>query len=72
MATSLLTTDQLSELDRSGYVSLGQLLSENKLKEIRSRVDELVAEEGEMGGHELFDSKHIQHPRRKELTELPT
>jgi ectoine hydroxylase-related dioxygenase (phytanoyl-CoA dioxygenase family) len=65
MATSLLTSDQLSDLDRDGFVSLGQLLSTNQLEEIRNRVDELVLEEGEMGGHELFDSKHIQHPKEE-------
>ena len=50
-------------LDTNGYLSLGQLLSPKMLNALRTRVGELVNKEGDNGGSELFDSKHIRHSK---------
>lgn len=60
-----LTEEEARFLDTQGYLSLGPLLEEREVDDIRNRVGQLVAEEGERGGHELFHSKHIRHPREE-------
>jgi ectoine hydroxylase-related dioxygenase (phytanoyl-CoA dioxygenase family) len=59
----MLTESETESLDNLGYLSLGKLLNDEDLEVLRSRIHELVIEEGEEGGFELFDSKHIKHPK---------
>ncbi len=59
----MLTKDEIQRLDRDGYLSLGQLLSASEVREVNTRIDELISEEGENAGSELFDSKYIRHPK---------
>lgn len=58
-----ISREQQEFLDREGYLNLGKLLSEEQLSAIRSRIDELLEEEGENAGSELLDSPYIRHPR---------
>jgi len=60
-----LTEEEKSFLDENGYLPLGQLLSKEQLDIIRQRIQELVTEEGKKGGFELFNSKHIKHPKEE-------
>lgn len=59
----MLSTAEIAQLDRDGYVSLGPLLSPAEVTEVNQRIDELIAQEGEQAGSELFDSKYIRHPK---------
>lgn len=58
-----LTSDERESIDTLGYVSLGRLLDDAQLESLRARVRELINEEGEQGGHELFNSDRIKHPK---------
>lgn len=60
-----LTDEEKHRLDLEGYVSLGRLLTETEIDDLRKRVEALVIDEGDQCGHELFDSKHIKHPREE-------
>jgi ectoine hydroxylase-related dioxygenase (phytanoyl-CoA dioxygenase family) len=62
---ALLTSLEKDFLDSNGYLSLGRLLSDERLDAIKTRVGELVNEEGDQGGSELFNSKHIKHPKEE-------
>lgn len=62
---SLLDSEEKEFLDTNGYLSLGKLLSDEQLAAIQERVVQLVAGEGDQGGHELFNSKHIKHPKEE-------
>ena len=62
---SLLSPAEKEFLDTNGYLPLGQLVSQEELQELIDRCDALVAEEGERGGSELFDSPHIRHPKEE-------
>lgn len=61
----MLSKDEIQNLDRNGYVSLGQLLSASEVQAVNKRIDELILEEGEDAGSELFDSKYIRHPKEE-------
>ncbi len=61
----LLSPSEHESLDTLGYVSLGQLLDDAELEAIRERVRQLVEEEGSQGGHELYSSDRIRHPKEK-------
>ena len=65
MKTDLLTEDEKQFLDSEGYLSLGMLLSDDQFAAVQQHVGELIQEEGDQGGHELFDSKHIKHPKEE-------
>lgn len=65
MDTHLLTDTEKDFLDSQGYLSLGCLLSAEQFSAVRNRVDEIAMEEGDRGGFELFDSKHIKHPKEE-------
>jgi hypothetical protein len=65
LVTDLLTDSEKEFLEIQGYLSLGSLLTEEQFDSLRRRVDELVIEEGDQGGHELFSSKHIKHPKEE-------
>ena len=67
---TLLTTEEREFLDSKGYLPLGCLLSDEQFSAVRQRVDELVQEEGQEGGHELFNSKHIKHPKEEGVDRL--
>jgi ectoine hydroxylase-related dioxygenase (phytanoyl-CoA dioxygenase family) len=61
----LLSQSECESLDSLGYVSLGRLLDDAQLEVIRERVRQLVEEEGDQGGHELFSSDRIRHPKEE-------
>ena len=65
LSTNLLSKEKRDFLDEKGYLSLGQLVWSDRMDAIRKRVEELVLEEGDEGGHELFTSKHIKHPKEE-------
>ena len=50
---SLLSTEQVENLDRNGFVALEGALDEVALREVSRRVDELVATEGGRAGTEF-------------------
>lgn len=58
-----LSEEEKTFLDENGYLSLGKLLSDDQLDAIRDRVKEILEEEGENAGFELFDSEFIRHPK---------
>ena len=71
---SLLSQEERESLDNRGYASLGKLLSDGELKAARDRIQALLEEEGDQGGHELFNSKRIKHPKEEgadRLANLP-
>lgn len=59
----MLSKDEIQTLDRDGYLGLGQLLSTFEVQAVNDRIDELISQEGENAGSELFDSKYIRHPK---------
>ena len=59
----MLTTEELTALDNDGYLYLGQLLTNDQLQAVRTRIDALLKSEGNLAGSELFDSKYIRHPK---------
>lgn len=63
--SDLLSHAERESLDTLGYVSLGRLLDDARLGAIRERVSELLNEEGEQAGHELFNSERIRHPKEE-------
>jgi len=72
--TTLLSDSERQSLDRDGFVSLGKLLEDEELEHIRSRVDRILEAEGEQAGSELFNTKHIKHPKEEgadRLANLP-
>ncbi|WPP50381.1 phytanoyl-CoA dioxygenase family protein [Catalinimonas niigatensis] len=60
-----LSNDEKHFLDENGYLSLGKLLSDNQLQQIRETIAHLLEQEGERAGFELFDSKYIRHPKEE-------
>jgi hypothetical protein len=58
-----LKTTEKAFLDENGYVSLGQLLSDQQVVAINGRIDEIMHDEGDRAGFELLDSPHIRHPK---------
>jgi hypothetical protein len=58
----MLSQNEIETLERDGFLNLGQLLSSEQVKEVNDKIDELLANEGEKAGSELFDSKYIRHP----------
>lgn len=59
----MLTKEELATLDRQGYVSLGKLLTDEQVKAINNRIEELLDQEGKNAGSELAESKYIRHPK---------
>ncbi|MEQ8881666.1 MAG: phytanoyl-CoA dioxygenase family protein [Cyclobacteriaceae bacterium] len=59
----LLTNDEKEFLDKNGYLSLGKILTDEQVRVILDRIEELMVAEGELAGQELFDSKYIRHPK---------
>jgi hypothetical protein len=58
-----LSDGEKDSLRRDGYLILGQLLTENDLIEIRSRLAHLLEEEGGRAGAELALSPTIRYPQ---------
>ena len=58
-----LTQAESDFLEENGYLSLGILLDKQKIEIILDRIGEILAEEGDRAGFELFDSPHIKHPK---------
>lgn len=58
----MLSQKELETLDRKGFLNLGQLLNSQEVKEVNDKIDELLANEGQKAGSELFESKYIRHP----------
>lgn len=65
VSANLLSGEEKSFLAKYGYVSLGKLLSNDQLQQVRSRIEALLAEEGEAAGAELMESQYIKHPKEK-------
>jgi len=61
----LLSPSERDALDQQGYLSLGRLLDDPQLKSIRERLEQLLSEEGDQAGHELFNSTRIRHPKEE-------
>ncbi len=71
---TLLSDSERQSLDRDGYVSLGKLLTDGDLERVRSRVDSILNQEADQAGSELFNTKHIKHPKEEgadRLANLP-
>lgn len=58
-----LTQEERHFMDANGYLSLGILLDAQMMRAVRQSVQELLHEEGDRAGSELFDSPHIKHPK---------
>jgi hypothetical protein len=58
-----LSPDEKDFLDKNGYLNLGQLLSDEQVKEINAKILSLMHSEGDDAGSELLDSPYIRHPR---------
>jgi hypothetical protein len=63
VSADLLSQKEKDSLDRDGYLNLGKLLSDEQLRSIRNRIQELLEREGENAGRELMDSPYIRHPK---------
>lgn len=61
----MLTKEEIETLERDGYLSLGQLLTTDQVKAVNNKIDELINDEGENAGSELFESKYIRHPKEE-------
>jgi hypothetical protein len=59
----MLSKNEVENLERDGYLNLGQLLSTSKVRAVNNRIKELISLEGENAGSELLDSKYIRHPK---------
>lgn len=59
----MMTTEENENLERDGYLALGQLLSSSEVQAVNNRIAELISIEGANAGSELFDSKYIRHPK---------
>ena len=62
---TLLSEAEKESLNRDGFVSLGKLLSDEDLKAIGSQIDSILNLEGDRAGSELFNTKHIKHPKEE-------
>lgn len=65
VAPTTLTREEKDFLDQNGYLNLGQLLSDEQLKNIRNRIADLLQAEGQHAGSELLDSPYIRHPKEE-------
>ena len=61
----MLTKQEIEFLNTNGYLNLGQLLSQEQVKQINDRLAELMQTEGDNAGSELADSKYIRHPKEE-------
>jgi ectoine hydroxylase-related dioxygenase (phytanoyl-CoA dioxygenase family) len=55
-----MTGDERDQLDRDGYVVLRHFIGADLLQELRTRIGELFAEEGERAGHEFKTEAHAR------------
>jgi len=63
--SDLITAEEKAFLAENGYLSLGNVLNQAQLDAIRHRIKELLYEEGEKSGAELWDSPYIRHPKEE-------
>lgn len=61
----MLTDQEIQFLDKHGYLNLGQLLTNEQVQQINTRLAQLMEAEGEQAGAELAESKHIRHPKEE-------
>ena len=61
----MLTKEEIDFLDSQGYLSLGKLLTDDEVKAINHRIEELMFNEGQSAGAELAESKYIRHPKEE-------
>lgn len=61
----MLSAQEIEQLERNGYLGLGQLLTPAEVAAVNQRIDELIDREGARAGSELFESKYIRHPKEK-------
>ncbi|HXW08429.1 MAG TPA: phytanoyl-CoA dioxygenase family protein [Vicinamibacterales bacterium] len=55
-----MTPDERRQLDERGYVVLDSFMGDDLLRELRARIQELFAEEGERAGHEFRTEEHAR------------
>lgn len=60
--SATLSPDETRFLDEKGYLPLHDVLTTELLEGLRSRLDELLQEEGDAAGSELLESKMVKHP----------
>lgn len=65
MLSDMLSNKEIVKLEKNGYLNLGRLLNDEEVLNINKRIDELLLEEGENAGAELFESKYIRHPKEE-------
>jgi ectoine hydroxylase-related dioxygenase (phytanoyl-CoA dioxygenase family) len=63
VSENTLTKNVKEFLDHNGYLNLGQLLSNNDVEKVNSKIAALMENEGEKAGSELLDSPYIRHPK---------
>ncbi|MEM7560263.1 MAG: phytanoyl-CoA dioxygenase family protein, partial [Planctomycetota bacterium] len=63
--SSELNPKELTQLEKLGYVALGQLLDAEALTSIRGRIEILLADEQNQAGVELLDSQNIRHAKEE-------
>lgn len=61
----MLTNEEIETLDKEGYLNLGQLLTNEQVTAINTRIDELLQIEGTNAGAEMYESKYIRHPKEE-------
>ena len=54
-----LSSGERAQLDRDGYVNLGQLLDDSTVARMRERYDQAIAHEGGSAGHEVSQTRGI-------------
>ncbi len=59
----LLSDEEKAFLDQNGYLNLGKILSDEQIKLVLAKIEELLEAEGENAGSELFDSPNIRHAK---------
>lgn len=61
----MLTTEEVDFLEKTGYLNLGKLLSQQEVEAVNQLISELLSKEGANAGSELADSKYIRHPKEE-------
>ncbi|UZD22600.1 phytanoyl-CoA dioxygenase family protein [Algoriphagus halophytocola] len=61
----MLSKEEFEFLDTFGYLNLGQLLTDDQVKQVNERITDLMRSEGERAGKELAESRYIRHPKEE-------
>jgi ectoine hydroxylase-related dioxygenase (phytanoyl-CoA dioxygenase family) len=68
--SDMLTVEEKALLDKNGYLVIDNVLSAEQIKEVITRIDEILELERESAGAELFDSPNIKHPKEAGVDRL--